>query len=83
MLLDLARSPLPKMDLILCQNVLIYRDRTRRMELMERLAAHLRPGGGLVLASGDLLAWRHPGMERVAHPDTPACRRCGDAEYNG
>ena len=80
---DLARSPLPKMDLILCQNVLIYLDRTRRMELVERLAAHLRPGGGLVLAPGDLLAWRHPAMERVVCPGTLAYRRRDDAELNG
>lgn len=73
--LDLAASPLPKMDLILCQNVLIYLEHSRRMELVDRLAAQLRPGGGLVLGPGDLLAWRHPGLERVAYPDTLAYRR--------
>ncbi|GBE46946.1 chemotaxis protein methyltransferase [bacterium BMS3Bbin12] len=81
--LDLECSPLPKMNLILCQNVLIYLDRTRRMELVGRLADHLRPGGGLVLAPGDLLAWRNPGMERVVYPDTLAYRRRDDAEHNG
>lgn len=81
--LDLEASPLPKMDLILCQNVLIYLDRGRRMDLVERLAARLRAGGGLVLAPGDLLSWRHPGMERISHPDTLAYRRRDGAADNG
>ncbi|MHB1241768.1 MAG: CheR family methyltransferase, partial [Gammaproteobacteria bacterium] len=78
--LDVGRTPLQKMDLIVCQNVLIYLERTRRMELVERLVHQLRPGGGLVLAPGDLLAWRHPLMERVSYPDTLAYRRRADIE---
>lgn len=78
--LDVGLAPLQKMDLIVCQNVLIYLERTRRMELVERLVHQLRPGGGLVIAPGDLLAWRHPLMERVNYPDTLAYRRRADAE---
>jgi chemotaxis protein methyltransferase CheR/type IV pilus assembly protein PilK len=63
------------LDLIYCQNLLIYYDRQRRVEIVDQLATFLRPGGVLVLGPGELLEWKNPNMEKVRFPDTLAYRR--------
>lgn len=72
---DIERAPFAKMDLIFCQNVLIYYDRERRGDLVESLVPILRPGGILVLGPGELLHWQHPEMKKVPYADTLAYRR--------
>jgi chemotaxis protein methyltransferase CheR/type IV pilus assembly protein PilK len=62
-------------NLIFCQNLLIYYDRARRLEIVDRLAEYLLPGGVLILGAGELLDWRHANMERLCYPDTLAYRR--------
>lgn len=69
------KVPYGKMDLIYCQNLLIYFERARRESIVGQLAGHLRPGGLLVLGPGELVGWEHPLLERVRHPDTLAYRR--------
>lgn len=64
-----------KMDIIVCQNVLIYFDRGRRLQIVDMLAEHLNPGGLLILGSGELLNWGHPAMKKLKSPDTLAFRR--------
>lgn len=68
-------APYAKMDLIFCQNLLIYFERDRREHIAGQLAEQLRPGGVLVLGPGELVGWQHPQLERVRHPDTLAYRR--------
>lgn len=63
------------LDLVYCQNLLIYYDRQRRIEIVDWLAACLRTGGALVLGPGELLDWKHLNMEKVRYPDTLAYRR--------
>ena len=72
---DLERAPFVNLDLIYCQNLLIYYDRERRLDIVSRLAEFLRPGGVLILGPGELLNWQHPGMEKVRYEDTLAYRR--------
>jgi len=72
---DLGRAPMSSVNLIYCQNLLIYYDRDRRSAIVDRLAEFLRPGGVLILGSGELLDWRNPNMEKVRYPDTLAYRR--------
>ena len=43
-------------DLILCRNVLIYFKPDRRLEVVDRLASHLAPGGYLLLGHAESLA---------------------------
>lgn len=43
--LDLAKAPWSGMDVIFCQNLLIYFRRWRRREILNRLAERLAPGG--------------------------------------
>jgi chemotaxis protein methyltransferase CheR/type IV pilus assembly protein PilK len=42
---------------------------------VDKLAEFLRPGGVLILGSGELLDWRNSNMEKVRYPDTLAYRR--------
>lgn len=72
---DLETAPMARVNLIYCQNLLIYYDRDRRTAIVDGLAEFLRPGGVLILGSGELLDWRNPTMEKVRYPDTLAYRR--------
>lgn len=64
-LLDAARAPLKRLDLIFCQNVLIYFARERRRELLATFANLLKPGGLLVLGAGEVTKFAHAGLRRV------------------
>lgn len=72
---DSVRAPFSGLDLIFCQNLLIYYDRLRRLQIVDRLAEFLRHGGVLVLAAGEIHDWRHPSMEKVRFDDAVAYRR--------
>jgi type IV pilus assembly protein PilK len=72
---ELHRVPLRDMDIIFCQNVLIYFRRFRKRDILANLAERLAPGGLMVLGLGEALDWAHPLLERVAFPDTLAFRR--------
>jgi chemotaxis protein methyltransferase CheR/type IV pilus assembly protein PilK len=72
---DLGSAPLAKVDLVYCQNLLIYFDRERRLEIVNELSEFLRPGGMMVIGPGELLDWRHSKMEKVCYADTLAYRR--------
>src|SRR5690554_1396746 len=63
--LDLKRAPMHGMNIIFCQNLLIYFRRWRRREIVTRLAEHLAPGGLLVLGQGEITGWQPPGLQRV------------------
>lgn len=55
------------MDIIFCQNVLIYFEQERRHAILDNLAQCLKPGGALVLGAGEVLRWTHSEMERVSN----------------
>ncbi|EAR07939.1 CheR family methyltransferase [Reinekea blandensis] len=64
-LLELSRSPLRNLDVIYCQNVLIYFRKWRRKDIVMELASRLAPGGMLVLGLGEMVDWSHPDLYRV------------------
>ncbi len=68
-------APAGLMDIVYCQNLLIYFDRPRRIEIVDRLAARLRPGGLLVLAPGEIVGWTPGGLERMGGDEVLAFRR--------
>jgi chemotaxis protein methyltransferase CheR/type IV pilus assembly protein PilK len=72
---DLHSAPMANVDLVYCQNLLIYFDRERRVEIVNELCEFLRPGGMLVIGPGELLDWQHSKMEKVCYADTLAYRR--------
>ena len=72
---DVDKAPFAGMDLIFCQNVLIYFDRESRMKVVDSLVEFLRPGGVIVLGPGELLNWQHPKIRKVRYADTLAYQR--------
>jgi len=74
-LLDVKRQPMSQLDLIYCQNVLIYFPRVRRYEVLNNLVRCLRPGGVLILGPGEMTGWSHPEMTRIPGQRTLAYRR--------
>lgn len=74
-IMELDRVPISGMDVIFCQNVLIYFRRFRKRDILANLASRLAPGGILVLGVGEAVDWGHPQLTRVDYPDTLAFRR--------
>jgi len=74
-LIDLQNLPVTKMDIILCQNVLIYFKHEIRNRILQQLAAKLKSGGILVLGAGEVFSWSHPELEQLNYDSTLAFRR--------
>lgn len=64
------------MDIIFCQNVLIYFRRWRRREILKELVKHLKPGGFLVIGLGEVTDWRCAGLSRVMNDEVQAYIKC-------
>lgn len=75
--LELDKAPMAGMDVIFCQNLLIYFRRWRRREILNRLAECLAPGGLLVVGVGEVVGWQHPDMLPVADERVLAYTRKG------
>ncbi|MNF31833.1 Chemotaxis protein methyltransferase [compost metagenome] len=75
--LELAKAPMSGMDVIFCQNLLIYFRRWRRREILNRLAERLAPGGLLVVGVGEVIGWQHPDLLPVADERVLAFTRKG------
>jgi type IV pilus assembly protein PilK len=75
--LELAKAPMSGMDVIFCQNLLIYFRRWRRREILNRLAERLAPGGLLVVGVGEVVGWQHPDLRPVADERVLAFTRKG------
>ena len=71
-ILDIGNAPIGMMDIIICQNLLIYFDQEQRIQIANTLAKHLHPGGVLILGVGELLNWDHPNLERYHYANTLA-----------
>ena len=74
-LLYLAEATLGMMDIIFCQNVLIYFKRQQRRWILDQLVEHLRPGGILVLGAGEITDWQADELENLGYPGILAFRR--------
>ena len=74
-LLALESLPIGMMDLILCQNVLIYFKRDLRNAILNQLVKRLKPGGMIVLGAGEVFGWAHPDLELVNYESTLAFQR--------
>ncbi|BCG22364.1 type 4 fimbrial methyltransferase PilK [Pseudomonas sp. No.21] len=75
--LELAKAPMSGMDVIFCQNLLIYFRRWRRREILNRLAERLAPGGLMVVGVGEVVGWHHPDLVPVADDQVLAFTRKG------
>lgn len=63
--LDAAWPPLPRMDLVLLRNVLIYFDVETKRTIAGRMGRQLQPGGYLVLGAAENLLGMDDAVERV------------------
>jgi two-component system, chemotaxis family, CheB/CheR fusion protein len=52
----LLKPPIPRLDLIICRNVLIYFDREGQSRVMDKFRFALRPGGYLFLGPAECIA---------------------------
>lgn len=75
-LIELNTMPIEKMDVIYCQNVLIYFQRWRREEILQKFIEHLKPGGLLVIGLGEMSDWKPEQLKRVADERVQAYVRC-------
>lgn len=75
--LELAKAPMSGMDVIFCQNLLIYFRRWRRRDILNHLAESLVPGGLLVVGVGEVAGWQHPDLVPVADQRVLAFTRKG------
>jgi chemotaxis methyl-accepting protein methylase len=74
-LLDAISASMKRLDLIFCQNVLIYFARERRRELLTTLANLLKPGGLLVLGSGEVTNFALAHLKRIDNRNVLAYQR--------
>jgi chemotaxis methyl-accepting protein methylase len=74
-LLDAVSASMKRLDLIFCQNVLIYFARERRRELLTTLANLLKPGGLLVLGAGEVTNFAHAQLQRIENRNVLAFAR--------
>ena len=71
-LIDMKKTLLEPMDIIFCQNVLIYFNRDRRKQIIHQLVQRLKSGGFLVLGAGESLNNPHPELEKIEFPNSLA-----------
>ncbi|MBI5461641.1 MAG: protein-glutamate O-methyltransferase CheR [Gammaproteobacteria bacterium] len=84
-ILEARGFPVSNLDLIYCQNMLIYFPRYQRLQILDMLAQRLAPGGVLVLGPADMPCWAHSEFERIRFEGTLAFRRqvAGTASVKG
>ena len=64
-LLDAGCTPTSAMDVIFCQNVLVYFRGWRQKQVLNNLVKRLKPGGILVIGASEGRGWRHPDLTRL------------------
>lgn len=74
-ILGLGDAPMQNVDVVFCQNVLIYFQRWRKRDIVTKLADRLAPGGIMVLGVGEVIDWHRPDLERLQFEDTLAYRK--------
>ncbi len=75
---SLEQAPLEKLDIIFCQNLLIYFAQEKRHEIVRVLTQFLKPGGVLILGVGEIIGRQPEGLETLKFEDTLAYRRIKD-----
>lgn len=67
-------------DIIFCQNLLIYLRRWRRHALLDFLASRLKPGGHLIIGPGEAADWQPATLQKVRSRQVCAYLRPPDRE---
>ena len=77
-LINMNSSSVGKMDIIICQNVLIYFKRETRITILNQLVEHLVPGGLLILGAGEIIGWKNPEVTSIKYDGVLAFQRSHD-----
>ncbi len=80
-MIEIEKSPLRNMDVIYCQNVLIYFRKERKHIILDSLVERLAPGGLLVIGQGEAFDWHNSQVSRVADNQTLAYVRQTTQEH--
>lgn len=80
-MIDIEKSPLRNLDVIYCQNVLIYFRKERKHIILDSLVERLAPGGILIIGQGEALDWHNALVTRVADRQTLAYIRQTTQEH--
>ncbi len=72
--------PAEPVDVIYCQNVLLYFQPEVRLDVVRRLARRLAPGGYLILAPGEIVGLRLPELEGPRSSSAAVYRRVSSSE---
>jgi len=64
--------PQVNVDVIYCQNLLVYFRRWLRRDLLNALVERLKPGGLLIVGLGEVADWDHPEMQRTSDDEVQA-----------
>lgn len=64
-IIDLSELPVSNMDIVYCQNVLIYFKRWRQQAVLDELVERLKPEGLLVVGMGEGAGWNNPKVAKV------------------
>lgn len=67
--------PNVKVDVIFCQNLLVYFRRWLRRDVLNALVNRLKPGGLLIVGLGETVDWEHPLMQRTPDDQVQAYLR--------
>ena len=81
-LLNIHKSSVGKMEIIICQNVLIYFKRETRLMILNQLVEHLVPGGLLILGAGEITGWKNSDIHSVPYDGVLAFKR-NDSQIDG
>lgn len=66
-MLDMDDAPMVPMDVIYCQNVLVYFSKENKSQVLNSLVEYLKPGGMLMIGPGEIIGWSHPSMTRLSN----------------
>lgn len=66
-MLDMEDAPMVPMDVIYCQNVLVYFSKENKSQVLNSLVEYLKPGGMLMIGPGEIVGWSHPSVKRLAN----------------
>jgi len=73
--LNIEHTNIGQMDIIFCQNLLIYFEPATRVEILNRLVPHLAPNGLLILGAGEIHKWVNPELTLINSENILAYRK--------
>jgi len=82
-LVNFDNTHIGNMDIIYCQNVLIYFKREQRIKILDQLVNRLKPGGLLVLGPGEITSWNNSFVRQVSKDHVLAFKRLEEKQDNG